>query len=161
MNAHKPADFPHESRYAEVFGSSMHYVEHGTGDPVLFLHGQPTWSYIWRNVLPELEGRGRLIAVDLIGYGLSDRPDTEYEIEDHVRYLDEFIERLGLDRLTIVGHDWGSFFGCHYASRHPDRIKGLAFMEALLFPIPDHEAFDPDTRHSSRPCGPRRRTPSA
>jgi len=146
MNADTPTDFPHESRWAEVFGSRMHYVEHGTGDPVLFLHGQPTWSYIWRHVLPELEGHGRLIAVDLIGYGLSDKPAIEYEIEDHIRYLDEFIERLGLERLTIVAHDWGSFFGFHHASRHPERIKGLAFMEALLFPIPGYESFDPDTR---------------
>lgn len=146
MNAAKPADFPYESRYADVLGSRMHYVEHGAGDPVLFLHGQPTWSYIWRHVLPELEGRGRLIAVDLIGYGLSDKPDIHYEIGDHIRYLEAFIEGLGLDRLTVVGHDWGSFFGFHYASQHPDKIKGLAFMEALLFPIPGYDAFDSETR---------------
>ena len=146
MSADKPGDFPYESRYADVLGSSMHYVEHGSGDPVLFLHGQPTWSYLWRHVLPELEGRGRLIAVDLIGYGLSDRPGIEYDISDHVRYLDAFIDALDLDRLTMVGHDWGSFFGFHYARRHPERIKGLAFMEALLFPVPGYDAFDPQTR---------------
>lgn len=142
----KPTDFTCESHYADVLGSKMHYVEDGTGDPVLFLHGQPTWSYLWRHVLPQLEGRGRLIAVDLIGYGLSDKPDLDYGMDDHIRYLDAFIENLGLDRITIVGHDWGSFFGFHYASRHPDRIKALAFMEALLFPIPGYEAFDPETR---------------
>jgi len=142
----KPNDFPYPSHYADVLGSNMHYVEHGTGDPVLFLHGQPTWSYLWRRVLPELEGRGRLIAVDLIGYGLSDKPDIDYEMDDHIRYLEAFIERLGLERLTIVSHDWGSFLGFHYASRHPDRIKAMAFMEALLFPIPGYEAFDPQTR---------------
>ena len=146
MSVHKPTDFPYQSRYAEVLGSRMHYVEHGSGDPVLLLHGQPTWSYLWRHVLPELEGRGRLIAVDLIGYGLSERPAIGYEVSDHIRYLDAFIERLGLERLTLVGHDWGSFFGFHYARRHPDRVKGLAFMEALLFPIPGYEAFDPATR---------------
>ena len=146
MSAAKPHDFPYESRYADVLGSRMHYVEHGSGDPVLFLHGQPTWSYLWRRVLPELEGRGRLIAVDLIGYGLSDRPGIEYDISDHVRYLDAFIDALDLDRLTMVGHDWGSFFGFHYARRHPERIKGLAFMEALLFPVPGYDAFDPQTR---------------
>lgn len=111
MSEYKPGDFPYASHYANVLGSRMHYVEHGDGDPVLFLHGQPTWSYLWRQVLPELEGKGRLIAVDLIGYGLSDRPDISYEIEDHIRYLDAFIESLGLERLTIVRHDWGSFFG--------------------------------------------------
>jgi len=146
MSANKPGDFPYTSHYADVLGSRMHYVEHGSGDPVLFLHGQPTWSYLWRQVMPELEGKGRLIAVDLIGYGLSDRPDIYYEIEDHIRYLDAFIESLGLKRLTIVGHDWGSFFGFHYARRHPERIKGLAFMEAMLFPIPGYEVFDTETR---------------
>jgi len=146
MSVQKPSDFPYESHYAEVLGARMHYVAHGDGDPVLFLHGQPTWSYLWRRVLPELEGKGRLIAVDLIGYGLSERPDINYEISDHIRYLDGFIEKLELDRLTVVGHDWGSFFGFHYARRHPDRIKGLAFMEALLFPIPGYDAFDPETR---------------
>ncbi len=146
MNAVKPTDFTYESRYVDVLGSKMHCVEHGSGDPILFLHGQPTWSYLWRNVLPELEGKGRLIAVDLIGYGLSDRPDLAYEIEDHIRYLDAFIDNLGLDRLTIVGHDWGSFFGVHVARRHPERVKGLAFMEALLLPVPGYEAFDEQTR---------------
>jgi len=146
MNSSKPDDFPYQSRYVDVLGSRMHYVEDGTGDPVLFLHGQPTWSYLWRSVLPELEGKGRLIAVDLIGYGLSHRPDIEYEIADHVRYLDAFIERLNLDHLTLVTHDWGSFFGFHYACRHPEHITGLAFMEAMLFPIPGYEAFDSQTR---------------
>ena len=73
----KPGDFTYLSKYAEVVGSKMHYVESGTGDPVLFLHGQPTWSYLWRNIMPELEGRGRLIALDLIGYGMSDKPDVD------------------------------------------------------------------------------------
>jgi len=146
MKTETPADFPYDSHFAEVLGARMHYVTHGTGDPVLFLHGQPTWSYLWRKVLPRLEGRGRLIAVDLIGYGLSDKPDIGYDIQDHVRYLDAFIDTLGLDRVTLVGHDWGSFFGFHYARRHPDRVKGLAFMEALLHPIPGYDAFDPETR---------------
>lgn len=146
MRAEKPADLPYESHYADVLGARMHYVAHGEGDPILFLHGQPTWSYLWRHVLPALEGKGRLIAVDLIGYGLSDRPPIDYEIGDHIRYIDAFIEALDLDRLIIVGHDWGSFFGFYYAHRHPERIKGLAFMEALLFPIPSYDFFDPDTR---------------
>lgn len=146
MSAIKPNDFPYESRYADVLTSRMHYVEHGSGDPVLLLHGQPTWSYLWRHVLPEIEGKGRLIAVDLIGYGLSERPDIDYDIGDHARYLDAFIESLGLERLTLVGHDWGSFLAFDYARRHPERVKALAFMEALLFPIPGYEAFDPETR---------------
>ena len=146
MTVQKPADFPYPSHFTDVLGSRMHYVEHGNGDPILFLHGQPTWSYLWRKVLPELEGKGRLIAVDLIGFGLSEKPDIPYNIDDHIRYLDGFIEALGLDRITIVCHDWGSFFGFHYACRHPARIKGLAFMEAMLNPIPGYDAFDPQTR---------------
>ena len=108
--------------------------------------GQPTWSWLRRNVMPRLEGRGRLIAVDLIGYGLSDKPDLDYGIEDHIRYLDAFIDTLGPGPITLVTHDWGSFLGFHYAHRFPERIKGPAFMEALLDPVPGHDAFDPATR---------------
>ena len=142
----QPPALPYPSRRAGVLGADMHYLEHGQGDTVLFLHGQPTWSYLWRNVMPRLAGCGRLIAVDLIGYGLSDKPDLDYGIEDHVRYLDAFIDSLGEAPLTIVGHDWGSFLGFHYAHRFPHRVKGLAFMEALLDPVPGYDAFDPDTR---------------
>jgi haloalkane dehalogenase len=140
------ADFPYESRYAEVKGSKMHYAVHGEGDPILFLHGQPTWSYLWRNVMPELEGKGQLIALDLIGYGKSDKPDIAYEMTDHIAYIEAFIETMGLKNLTLVIHDWGSFFGFHYAMNNQDNVKGIAFMEAILMPIPGYEAFDPDTR---------------
>ena len=85
MTMTKPKDFTYPSKYAEVFGSKMHYVESGTGDHLLFLHGQLTWSYLWRNIMPELEGRGRLIALDLIGYGMSDKPDIDYEMTDHIK----------------------------------------------------------------------------
>lgn len=146
MSFPKPADFPYPSRYAEVLGSKLHYVEHGEGDPILFLHGQPTWSYLWRNVMPELEGRGRLIALDLVGYGMSDKPELAYEMSDHIRYVEAFIETLQLERLTLVIHDWGSFFGFHYAMQHPEKIRGIAFMEAILFPVPSYDAFDPELR---------------
>ena len=142
----KPDDFTYPSKYAEVFGSKMHYVEAGTGDPVLFLHGQPTWSYLWRDIMPEVEGRGRLIALDLIGYGMSDKPDIDYEMTDHIEYIEEFISSQNLENITLVIHDWGSFFGFHYAMRHPENVKGLAFMEAILFPVPGYDAFDDDLR---------------
>lgn len=142
----KPSDFTYLSKYAEVFGSKMHYVESGTGDPVLFLHGQPTWSYLWRNIMPELEGRGRLIALDLIGYGMSDKPDIDYEMTDHIKYIEEFISSRNLENITFVIHDWGSFFGFHYAMRHPENVKGLAFMEAILLPVPGYDALDDDLR---------------
>ncbi|PCI49262.1 MAG: haloalkane dehalogenase [Alphaproteobacteria bacterium] len=129
-------EFPFESHYVEVLGSKMHYVDEGEGDPILFLHGNPTSSYLWRNVIPHLKGSGRLIAPDLIGMGKSDKPDIPYRFEDHARYLDAFIEKLGLKNITLVVHDWGSGLGFHYAVRHPDNIAGIAFMEALL-PFPE------------------------
>ena len=141
-----PTDFPYESRFVEVEGSKMHHVEVGSGDPILFLHGQPTSSYLWRNILPHLAPLGRAIAPDLIGFGRSDKPDIEYRFVDHARYIDGFIEALGLDRLTFVIHDWGSGLGFHWARRHPDRVRGLAFFEAILAPIPSWDDFPAELR---------------
>jgi haloalkane dehalogenase len=129
------AAFPFESKFVEVQGSRMHYVEEGTGDPVLFLHGNPTSSYLWRNVIPHLSPLARCIAPDLIGMGKSDKPDIEYRFFDHVRYVDGFIEALGLRNVTFVSHDWGSALGFHYARRHEGNVKGLAFMEAIVRPV--------------------------
>ena len=122
----------YESKYVDVLGSQMHYAEGGQGDPVLFLHGNPTSSYLWRNVMPHLDPSARVIAPDLIGMGQSDKPDLEYRLVDHVRYVEGFIEALGLRRLTLVIHDWGSALGFHYACRHEADVKGIAFMEAIV-----------------------------
>ncbi len=129
------AAFPFESRYVEVLGSRMHYVEDGSGDPILFLHGNPTSSYLWRNVIPHLTGMGRCVAVDLIGMGRSDKPEIGYRFVDHARYVDGFIEALGLRGITLVVHDWGSALGFHYARRHESNVKGIAFMEAIVRPL--------------------------
>jgi haloalkane dehalogenase len=126
------ADFPFASRYAEVHGARMHYVEQGEGEPILFLHGNPTSAYLWRNIIPHLSSRARCIAPDLIGMGKSDRPDLEYRFVDHARYVDGFIETLDLQNVTLVLHDWGSALGFHYAARHPNNVRGLAFMEAIV-----------------------------
>ena len=99
------ADFPFESRYVEVHGSKIHYVEEGSGDPVLFLHGQPTSSYLWRNVIPHLSPVARAIAMDNIGFGKSDKPDIEYRFVDHAKYVEGFIEVMGLKNVTLVIHD--------------------------------------------------------
>ena len=123
---------PYESKSVDVLGSQMHYVEGGQGDPVLFLHGNPTSSYLWRNVMPHLDPAAWVIAPDLIGMGQSDKPDLEYRLVDHVRYVEGFIEALGLRRLTLVIHDWGSALGFHYACRHEANVKGVAFMEAIV-----------------------------
>ena len=136
------AEFPHQSRFLNVAGSRMHYVEVGEGAPILFLHGNPTSSYLWRNIIPHLTVLGRCVAVDLIGMGRSDKPDIDYRFVDHSRYVEGFIEEMGLEDIAFVIHDWGSALGFHYASRNPANVRGLAFMEAILMPFPP---LDPDT----------------
>jgi len=127
--------YPFDSKSVEVFGSRIHYVDQGVGDPILFLHGNPTSSYLWRNVIPHVSPHGRCVAVDLIGMGKSDKPDLAYRFADHARYLDGFIEALDLDRVTLVVHDWGSALGFHWARRHPERVRGVVFMEAIVAPM--------------------------
>lgn len=125
-------DFPFRSRYIEVYGASMHYIDEGSGDPVLFLHGNPTSSYLWRNIIPYLIPHARCIAVDLIGMGKSAKPNIDYRFFDHVKYLNGFIDKMGLTNITLVLHDWGSAIGFHYAMQHENNIKGFAFMEAII-----------------------------
>jgi len=122
---------------ARVLGRSMAYVESGTGDPVVFLHGNPTSSYLWRGVTPHLEGFGRCVAPDLIGMGDSDPPaDGAYRFVDHRRYLDAFLDEVGAtERVTLVLHDWGSALGFDWARRHPEAVKGIAYMEAITRPF--------------------------
>lgn len=129
------SEFPYESKYIEVLGSKMHYVEKGEGDPILFIHGAPTSSYLWRNILPHAAPFGRAIAIDLIGMGKSGKPDLEYKFTDHVRYLEEFIKKMELKNVTLVIHDWGSALGFHYAMRNVENVKGIAFMEAMVTPM--------------------------
>ena len=133
---HVPADFPFESRYVTVHGSKMHYIDEGEGDPILFIHGNPASSYLWRNIIPHVQGRGRCIALDLIGMGRSDKPDIDYTYDDNSRYLAGFIEALGLgENLTLVIHDWGSMLGFRWAGENPDKVRAVAFMEAMVRPL--------------------------
>lgn len=125
---------------ATVHGRTMAYVERGRGDAIVFLHGNPTSSYLWRNIIPHLEGLGRCIAPDLIGMGDSDKLDDSgperYRFVEHRHYLDALLEQLDLgDRVTLVIHDWGSALGFDWARRHPDRVKGIAYMEAIVRPL--------------------------
>jgi haloalkane dehalogenase len=133
-----------QSKFLQVKGVRMHYLEAGEGHPMLFLHGNPTHSYIWRNIIPHLSTQVRCIAPDLIGMGKSDKPDIAYEFTDHVAYLDEFIDRLGLQNITLVLHDWGSALGFYFAMRHPQQIKAIVFMEAILTDV--EEVFDEQTK---------------
>ncbi len=123
--------FPFESKYLEVKGSKMHYIDEGSGDPILFLHGNPASSYIWRNIIPYVTDQARAIAVDLMGFGKSDKPDVNYGFKDQYEYLEAFIDQLNLKNVTIVVQDWGSGLGFHYANKHRSNIKGIVFMEAM------------------------------
>lgn len=145
-NAPAPTAFPFTKKRIDVLGASMAYVDEGSGDPILFLHGNPTSSYLWRNIIPHVSGLGRCIAPDLIGMGDSEKIDSEYRFVDHARYVDGFIEALGLDRVTLVLHDWGSALGFAWAMRHPERVRALAFMEAILMPLPSWDVFPPPQR---------------
>jgi haloalkane dehalogenase len=133
------AAFPYQKQRRRVLGREMAYVEVGEGDPIVLLHGNPTSSYLWRNVLPHLEPLGRCIAPDLIGMGDSDKlPDSgpgSYRFVEHRRYLDALLEALDVhERVTLVVHDWGSALGFDWANRHREAINGIAFMEAIVAP---------------------------
>lgn len=134
------------SRFASntlhVKDSYLHYLEAGEGDPILFLHGNPTSSYLWRNVLPYVEGKGRCLALDLIGMGASGKPEPGYRLADHIAYVEAYIDALGLSNLTLVMHDWGVAIGLHFLTRHRDRVKAVAFMEGHLHSISSWSDFD-------------------
>jgi len=131
-----PEDSQPRKRVATL-DSAMAYLDTGGGDPVVFLHGNPTSSYLWRNVIREVEGVARCLAPDLIGMGESGKSsDGSYRFVDHVRYLDAWFDAMELDDgVTLVCHDWGSALAFHWAHRHPDRIKGIAYMESIVRPV--------------------------
>ncbi len=120
-----------------VLGTEITYVDAGQGEPIVFLHGNPTSSYLWRNIIPHLEKSARCLAPDLVGMGSSGKSaDGSYRFVDHSRYLDAWFEALDLRaNVTLVVHDWGSALGFYWAHRYPDRIKGIAYMEAIVRPL--------------------------
>ncbi len=115
-----------------VLDSSMSYVEMGAGTPIVFLHGNPVSSYLWRNVMPAFAATNRCLAPDLIGMGKSGKPDLDYSFADHARYLDAWFDALKIDQVTLVIHDWGSALGIHWAKRNPGRVTGIAMSEAII-----------------------------
>jgi haloalkane dehalogenase len=131
-----------EERYtkkkAKVLDYTMSYVDQGSGDPIVLLHGNPTSSYLWRNIIPHLSGLGRCVAPELIGMGDSDKlknsgPDS-YTFREHRKYLDTLLEEIGVtENVTFVIHDWGSALGFDWAYRNSERVKGIVYMEAILF----------------------------
>ena len=140
----------HPKKKVQVNGKTMAYVEMGDGDPIVFLHGNPTSSYLWRNVMPHVSGQGRCIAPDLIGMGDSDKLDNpgpaSYRLVEHREYLNGFLSSVGVsDNVTLVLHDWGSALGFDWARRNPGKIRGLAYMEAFVLPL-DWSQFPQEVR---------------
>jgi haloalkane dehalogenase len=134
----------YEKKFIEVHGLRMACVDAGEGDPIVFVHGNATSSYMWRNIMPHLEGLGRLIAIDNIGQGNSAKlPDSgpdSYMVPEHQRYFDGALEALGVrDKVIFVMHDWGGTLGLSWAERHPDAIRGLAHCEIV---VANHESYD-------------------
>jgi haloalkane dehalogenase len=130
----------HPRKTIEVMGKTMAYVEMGEGDPIVFQHGNPTSSYLWRNVMPHLADQGRCIALDLIGMGDSDKLDDSgpdrYSLLEHRDYFDAALEKLGVtEKVTLVIHDWGSALGFDWANRHRDAVMGIAYMEGIVMPV--------------------------
>ena len=145
MKSNISHEFPYIKKFLTVHGKSIAYVDEGKGDPVIFLHGNPTSSYLWRNIIPYIEPMGRVIAPDLIGMGDSDKLEhsgpTSYTFKEHCHYLFSFIDQLELDRVTFVVHDWGSALGFYWASLHAERVKAIVYMEAIVSPIKSWEGW--------------------
>lgn len=134
-------------RTVHVEGARIAYVERGEGRPIVLIHGNPSSSHLWRNIIPHLEGQGSVIALDLAGMGNSEPARNGYRFADHARRLDAFVNQLGLRDIVFVGHDWGAALAFDYEQRHPDNVHGVAFMEGVLppaFPQPSFEAMGPE-----------------
>ena len=140
-------DMPWEKRHMTVNGRRMAYIETGAGDPIVFLHGNPTSSYLWRNIIPHAQSLGRCIAPDLIGMGDSEPSGATgrdaYDFFEHRDYLGGLLDALGVnENVILVVHDWGSGLGFDWANRHRDRVQGIVYMEALVRPLAWHEWQD-------------------
>ncbi|MCK9273975.1 MAG: haloalkane dehalogenase [Syntrophales bacterium] len=138
-------DFPYEPHYQEIEGLRMAYVKSGSGDPILMLHGEPTWSFLYRKMIPALSGFGEVYAPDLIGFGRSDKPvlTNAYTYKSHVRWMRRFIEKLDLTKITLICQDWGGSIGLRVLAEIPERFKALVAMNTGITPgVKSHQAFD-------------------
>lgn len=135
-------------KYLPVLGTTMAYVDAGVGDPIVFLHGNPTPSYLWREIIPHLLPFGRCLAPDYVGMGNSGAaPDGGYRLVDHQRYLDAWFDALGLRRnVILVVHDWGSALGFSWAQRHPERVRAIVYMESIVRPFRSWDEWPDATR---------------
>jgi haloalkane dehalogenase len=132
-------------RATQVDGHTVAFVDRGTGSPFVFLHGNPTSSFMWRNVTPHLDGLGRILAPDLVGMGESSKPRRALDFAEHAEVLDGWFDALGLDDVVVVGHDWGGALASDWASRHPGRLRGLVLFETILRPL-EWADMDPSAR---------------
>jgi haloalkane dehalogenase len=136
--------FPFESQFRHLDAGRVHYVDEGDPDapPVLMLHGNPTWSFLYRHVIRELADDYRCLALDYLGFGLSDKPlDFSYEPADHARVVTDFVEALGLEDLTLVVQDWGGPIGLDYATRYPTNVRALVVLNTWLWPVEDDRSM--------------------
>jgi len=134
-------NFPYTKKRIEVRGSEIAYVDEGCGQPIVFLHGNPTSSYMWRGVIPHAAKVGRAIAWDMIGFGDSDKPDIPYRIYDQCDYFAEFIDALGLQDIHLVANDWGTAVAAQYVATHRDNIKSITFVANIITPWESYEVF--------------------
>jgi haloalkane dehalogenase len=132
---------PYERKYKEIFEKRIAYIEAGEGDPIVLIHGNPTSSFLWRNIIPELSGLGRVIAPDLIGHGYSEKlpmadGELRYSFRSAYKFLDGLLEKIGVDKnVTLVLHDWGSALGFHWAKQNADSVRAIAYMEGIVCPL--------------------------
>src|SRR2546423_2482220 len=135
-------------KYMPVLDSSMAYVDVGNGDPIVFLHGVPTPSYLWRNIIPHVLPLGQCLAPDYVGMGYSAAaPSGSYRLRDHQRYLDAWFDAVGVkDNVILVVHDWGSALGFSWGQRHADKIKALVYMECIVRPFLSWDEWPDSTR---------------
>lgn len=146
--------YPFQSRFLALPDGRMHYVDEGRGEPVLFVHGTPTWSFEFRGLIREMSGFRRAIAPDHLGFGLSERPDGfEYTPEAHARALEAFVDRLGLERFALVVHDFGGPIGIPLALARPERISRLVVMNSFLWPLDTDKQLAKNARFASSELG--------
>jgi haloalkane dehalogenase len=143
------AAYDFEPHYADVAGHRMHYLDEGAGDTLLFLHGNPSWTYGWRRIVPAVSSTGRVVAPDMIGMGRSDKPELPYSYFLHLGYLERFIDALGLDRYVLVVHDWGSALGLSIAMHRPEQVRAMVLMETFTVNL-----SIPPERQSTTPWSP-------
>ena len=143
-----PADYPFQSQFVTIEGYKIHYIEKGQGDPVLFIHGNPTSSYLWRNVLPSVSQKTnrRGMALDLLGFGKSDKPNIAYSLKLHAKIIEGFIRELNLNNMILVADDWGGPLGTYNAIQSPDKFQSIVLMESFLWPMTWMEDFSPEFR---------------